>query len=97
MVYVDVISNIMTSNKSSDKKKEIIVYPNPATNQLAIGNLPIGNWQFTINDAIGKEIYCQNIINSTQSTIDISYLNNGVYFYQLSNSNEILRGKFVKE
>jgi type IX secretion system substrate protein len=47
-------------------------------------------------DVLGQEVYHQAIINPNNTTINISQLSNGVYFYQLSNSKETLRGKFVK-
>lgn len=31
------------------------------------------------------------------TTIKITQLNNGIYFYQLTNNEETYRGKFVKE
>jgi len=49
---------------------------------------------------IGNEVYHQAVNNSTQTNIDISYLCNGVYFYEISSglqTSASIRGKFIKE
>ena len=97
MVYVNVIPSILTSTHTTDVHNVISVYPNPATNTLTIyQSTPAPNQQLIITNILGEEIYHQPITN-TQSTIDISGWSKGVYIYQLTDSNETVRGKFVKE
>ena len=80
----------------------IYVYPDPANTVL---NIHLSsNSQFSslpslllVTDVLGNNIYCQPINNLPQSTIYISEWNNGIYFYQIRNDKETLRGKFVVE
>ena len=98
MVYVDVISNTQSGIKTIDNKNIISIYPNPATSAITIHqSSPSTNQQLIITDVTGREVYHQAINISTQTTIDISQLSNGVYFYQVTNNTETFRGKFVKE
>ena len=98
MAYINVIPNIMTGTKTNDSKNEINVYPNPATNYLTIRqSSPSSNQQLYITDILGNEVYHQPINNSNNQSIDISQWSDGVYFYQLKNNMETVRGKFVKE
>jgi len=79
---------------------EIYLYPNPTTGTFTLtynSQLSLKNSQLIITDVLGRAVYSQPINNSTQSTINISQLSNGVYFYQLSNGKETWRGKVVKE
>jgi len=79
---------------------QINLFPNPASSTLTIRQSTYSTQltnQLIITDVLGNEVYHQAINNSTQSTINISQLSNGVYFYQLSNNKETVRGKFVKE
>jgi sugar lactone lactonase YvrE len=79
-------------------KNKISIYPNPASSTLTIHqSTPSSNQQLLITDVLGREVYHQPINNSTQSTIDISTLSNGVYLYQLKNDKETMQGKFVVE
>ena len=97
MVYVNVIPIILTSTHTNVITNVISVYPNPATNTLTIlQSTHIANQQLIITNILGEEIYHQPITN-TQSTIDISNWSDGVYIYQLNDSNETVRGKFVKQ
>ena len=97
MVYVNVVSNVLTSTKTIIDKNVISVYPNPANSTITIHqSTPAANQQIIITDILGQEIYHQPIIN-TQTTIDISQWNEGVYIYQIKGEKETVRGKFVKE
>jgi hypothetical protein len=78
-------------------KNEISVYPNPASSTITFSQLGIRNYELGITDVMGREVYHQPINNSTQTTINISQLSDGVYFYQLTNNTETNRGKFVVE
>ena len=100
--FANSISNIVNPSSSGINQIQasniISIYPNPATNMLTLkSQLPIFNSQFIITDVLGNEVYHQPINNSSQSSIDISQLNNGIYFYQIKNDKETMRGKFVVE
>jgi hypothetical protein len=51
--------------------------------------------QFELIDVFGETVYSQPLTNSTQSTINITGLSNGIYFYQLIGNEGIQRGKLV--
>ena len=82
----------------------ITLYPNPTfgtftlsyNSQLSPARAGL-NSQLVIMDVLGQEVYTQAITNPNQTTINVSQLSNGVYFYQLTNGMETYRGKFVKE
>lgn len=78
------------------KKNCVNVYPNPSTNTITISSgLGIMNYELGITDVLGNSVYSQPINNSTQLTINISHLNNGVYFYHIRSDKETLQGRFV--
>ena len=85
--------------KQISNKESITIYPNPATTTITLHSLiPISNPQsLTITDILGNEVYHQPINNSNNQSIDVSQWSDGVYFYQLKNNMETVRGKFVKE
>jgi hypothetical protein len=74
------------------------IYPNPATNVLNIRlNEPSGKGLFVIYDSQGKAIKSV-AMNDNQSSIDISELSSGIYFFTFSNEKgEISAGKFLKQ
>jgi hypothetical protein len=92
----------VTNTGINDPKQFLFsqIYPNPTSSSfiLSYSQLSILNSQFKIIDVLGRTVYIRNINNNEGSeNIDVSGLSNGVYFYQLSNNKEILKGKFVKE
>jgi hypothetical protein len=72
------------------------IYPNPATSVLNINNAAV-NSQLTITDILGNMVYQQPIMNSTQSSIDVSTWNKGVYLLQIKNEKETTVKKVVIE
>ncbi|MBL7927105.1 MAG: T9SS type A sorting domain-containing protein [Bacteroidia bacterium] len=77
-------------------KNKLLVYPNPASNQLTIDNLQLTNKPFTVTiyDVLGKAHLIQN---TNSSTFDISTLTPGLYVLHLQQGDTIYTGRFVKE
>ncbi len=76
--FVTGINNILPSNKN------IKLFPNPTSENLTIeiDNLLSGSF-YTITDITGKQIMIGQLMNKT-TTIDITQLVSGVYFFQVS-------------
>jgi|SRR5690554_43355 len=74
--FVSVSTNVLESTA---------VYPNPANESLNI-QLPssIESAEVVITDALGREVYTSTL-NSTVKTIDVSKMNKGMYFVNISN------------
>jgi DUF917 family protein len=102
MVYVNVIpQNFTTGLPTINKTGSGSVYPNPNTGTFTIFSIQPGlrlmNYDLQITDVTGREVYHQTINNQSQNTINLYQCSNGIYFYQLTNDIETLRGKFVIE
>tara|TARA_B100000508_G_scaffold141093_1_gene146620 strand:- start:138816 stop:139853 length:1038 start_codon:yes stop_codon:yes gene_type:complete len=61
------------------------LYPNPASSEINVV-LPnnVEDAQITIVDAVGRQVY-SGTINSMNQQVDVSSLNEGMYFVQLTN------------
>jgi hypothetical protein len=70
--------------KNNEGSLQFKLYPNPAQNQLNIINSNTFNATVTIVNAIGQVVLTQSDSNTA---IDISNLNNGLYFVYLQNNN----------
>lgn len=75
------------------ESKELTIFPNPASNFITI-NLPEEsaqqNTQVHIFDVKGALVYSQNLININNSkniSLDVDFLNEGIYFIHLENGN----------
>ncbi|MFK7775229.1 MAG: T9SS type A sorting domain-containing protein [Saprospiraceae bacterium] len=70
------------------------IYPNPTNQQL---NIEIENAeisQIDIIDLSGKRV---KTISQNNSTLDVSNLNNGIYFIKIKTDQGILNSRFVKQ
>ncbi len=71
----------------------VIVYPNPATDQLFAENLNGG--EISVLNISGAELIRQNVSGS-KATIDISQLPGGVYILRVLSNNDAATVKFTK-
>ncbi len=78
-------------------REALLVYPNPASNQLTISNGQLANGEVvivTVFDVLGKVQLEQKI---TANTFDISTLAAGIYMLQVQQGDTVFYGRFVKE
>lgn len=76
-------SSTVTSNTILKSKTQVKIYPNPASNILVIEQL-FTSGNIIIRDVLGKELISTNITNNRE-IIDVSSLNNGIYFVNINN------------
>jgi hypothetical protein len=91
-------------NTSSDellnqsKIWDVQVFPNPSNSVLFIkSNKPVNMLTITIYDIIGREVYYGVIESDKVWKLDISHLNDSMYFLKIQNGNEVTTKKIVKE
>jgi hypothetical protein len=82
--------------KEPELQKVIAVYPNPATDNIKV-NLPesIDKTLMKVYNFIGKKVITQEL-HETSNTIDISFLNSGIYLLKFTSGNSSQTLKLVK-
>ena len=78
---------------SENVVSEVSIYPNPATSVLNVS--AAGYNQVEIINMFGQVVYSNSISNNAQ--INVSDLNDGVYFVRLSGANGTTTQKFIKK
>lgn len=87
--YVDGIDTISENG--------ILIYPNPATNQLTIEYEDVKIKNIVILDITGKAISNMTVRKAEQpQIIDVSNLTKGVYFIKLTTNNMSKFVRFIK-
>lgn len=79
---------------SVNNDKEILLYPNPASDFVTVGNLSNDIDEVLILDITGKRI--ENILYF-RNQIDVRSLSRGVYFLQIHSGGEVIRSSVVIE
>lgn len=73
---------------------QVEVYPNPFNDQLTI-NVGVNNWYYSMIDITGKVIFSNNS-NQSQQKINLSSLDNGIYFVKISIGEHTIIKKVIK-
>jgi len=89
-------SSICTAIKDNTGVSTFSIVPNPANNQIEITSMGNFNTVEVIN-FLGQTVISQPNINSNNVTLDISTLNNGIYFVRLISENGATVKKFIKQ
>jgi hypothetical protein len=90
--------SVITKRSNANEPSVLVVFPNPATNQLNLVFDKNSTGTITINDALGKEVYSYNINNpSSELPIDISNFTNGIYYVNYKNKDVSIHKKFIKQ
>ena len=85
-----------TSVDNLENKNTLAIYPNPTNDYFIVEGIN-SNCQIELYDILGKKVLNQ-IANSSDTKIDLSGFNNGIYFYKIINQDNILQtGKLIKE
>ena len=102
--YVDTCSiNYTGINESQINNESLNIYPNPATNHIAI--------EFDLAETKNTSIEIKNVLGQTIKTIsnkvfskgtnkieiDVSEFSNGIYFVELLGDNKVIGKKIIKQ
>jgi hypothetical protein len=86
----------LSTGNSIERQKEILIYPNPATDVITI---EMGNTEpatIEILDITGKVVLIRN--NQAQhATIDINNLPNGIYLVRVRSASQMAVQKIIKQ
>ncbi len=75
------------SVKEVANDNSIVVYPNPATNNIYVGGLKTDNATIKMYSVDGKNVVSQTVNNN--STISLKSLSNGTYFYEVTSETGV--------
>jgi len=87
--------NMFTGIESANNESEITIYPNPATNTIALTN-PSDIVTIEIYNQLGQVIQKQKVQQTTNESIDITNLTAGVYQIRFNSKQSASNKRFVK-
>jgi len=91
--YNFTIKNSLTSQIENNLTADLIsVYPNPAVNTITIDVENYESYTLEIIDLTGKSIQRNKL---TQTKIDVSSIENGIYFLNIFENNELVKTQKV--
>ena len=82
---------VVDADKASS---EITLYPNPVENELNISSFEQKGSSFKITNALGQQVSSGQL---SESPIDVSRLNTGIYIIELNSGQKRVAKKFIKK
>lgn len=95
----DGVLNPLSVYEYSIENNKSIIFPNPFSNSAILKtNIELNNATLKIYDILGQEVLVYNYLNGNEIKISKGNLNNGNYYYHITQSgNLISKGKFIIE
>jgi len=86
------------NNESFISKNDVRMYPNPTDEKVTFSISKGIEADFRVYDVLGKlVIYQPNISITEEYTLDVSKLNNGIYFIRINSDKGTITKKMIKE
>jgi hypothetical protein len=90
--------SVITKRIKVREPSGLVVFPNPATNQLYLVFDKNSTGTIAISDAMGKEVYTYVINNdSLELIVDVANFTNGIYYLSYRSKDVSIHKKFVKQ
>lgn len=86
--------NITTSTQSDENRMDVQIFPNPASEWIAISISDHEGMKLSIYNLMGELVLCKELVNS-YTIIDIHLLKQGFYTLVIANSNTTITKKLV--
>lgn len=84
----------LSVDNPNDLDNSIAIFPNPSSGIINIKNTSTKNFELTIINILGKEVY-KTTIDSTTESVDLTSLHKGVYMAVFKNGNTTINKKIV--
>jgi hypothetical protein len=94
------INVILTDIESLSHNDEIVIFPNPATDELSIQTElihPDETMQVSVLNMLGELLQEEKLKRNREAKINIKTLPAGIYFLQIKSEKESTVKKFIKE
>jgi hypothetical protein len=89
--------SVTVSGLNSASETGLMVYPNPAVNQLTVKTDVPAITEFGLYDMAGKKIFESRRLLSNAFDFDISFLPKGTYIFQITSAQKNMHVKVVKD
>ncbi len=97
-VWASPIVPSVLSTESFLSSKDVTLYPNPTNDKITLSFNKGTEADFNVFDLLGKLVIYQPNVSITQShDIDVSKLNNGVYFVRINSDAGTITKKIIKK
>jgi|SRR6185437_12132225 len=90
------ITSIDLFQGGNDDVNSVVFYPNPVKDFMTVRFPSRGNFTVTIYNIIGDKVMTRSIMDDNEMHLDVSELQNGLYFISYEYDGKVLTKRFSK-
>lgn len=85
--------NTTTELEDTNGEPALKIFPNPASSSVSVAleNMPDANYNLSLYDVVGKKVQETVKIAGNRADLDVSGLQNGIYFLNVENDNSVIK------
>jgi hypothetical protein len=88
-------SDVMDKDAHFKQSLQVGLYPNPANSAFEVYTNAIGDYTITMIDITGRLVYTSEIAQNNKGIMDVSQLQNGIYFVQVTGNGHTTTQKLI--
>jgi bacillolysin len=85
---------LFADGSTIDQSAKVTIYPNPVVTSFSVSLAETKGSTFKIMNTLGQQLAAGTL---TESPVDVSKLNSGIYFIEINNNGKRIVKKFVKK
>ena len=93
--YTTTIKNPLAIQQNNLQSKNLILFPNPASNRLSVNYSTNEPNTLQIKNMLGQTLIEKKFIGLVNENLDVSFLPNGSYFLTIIEKNQIKNKNFI--
>jgi putative ubiquitin-RnfH superfamily antitoxin RatB of RatAB toxin-antitoxin module len=85
--------NTTTELEDTNGEPALKIFPNPASSSVSVAleNMPDANYNLSLYDVVGKKVQETVKIAGNRADLDVSGLQNGIYFLNVEKDNSVIK------
>lgn len=87
--------DVMDKDAHFKQSLQVGLYPNPANSAFEVYTNAIGDYTITMIDITGRLVYTSEIAQNNKGIMDVSQLQNGIYFVQVTGNGQTTTQKII--
>jgi hypothetical protein len=88
-------TDIIDKDTRYKQSLQVGLYPNPANSAFEVYTNAIGDYTISMIDITGRLVYTSEIVLNNKGIIDVSQLQNGIYFVQVNGNGHTTTQKII--
>lgn len=93
--FTTTIQNPVGISENNQAESQLVFYPNPASNRIALHYNTVGHSEVLLTNILGERLYKKEYDSAVNDYLDLRNVENGTYFIRITNNHSTQTKKLI--